>query len=186
MEPWSTIGSVRGSSAFLRDFTADGWTVAGFCRTLPYVGTPMERRLREEGRLIGPSLEADYQFLDPRLDLLWDFSQVAFEGRNFGPHATWNLLRGLLFDTHFDLPGHRRDPARDEAARAIVRASNTVMLDVLDAALDLIEDNTVTTLEDADLLDLARVARSEDRDIRRQLAEFDRTTSDETYEALFR
>jgi anaerobic magnesium-protoporphyrin IX monomethyl ester cyclase len=186
MEPWSTIGSVRGSSAFLRDFTADGWTVAGFCRTLPYVGTPMERRLREEGRLVGPSLEADYQFLDPRLDLLWDFSQVAFEGRNFGTHATWNLLRGLLFDTHFDLPGHRRDRARDEAARAIVRASNTIMLDVLDAALDLIEDNAVTTVEDADLLDLARLARSEDRDIRRQLAEFDRTTSDETYEALFR
>jgi anaerobic magnesium-protoporphyrin IX monomethyl ester cyclase len=186
MEPWSTISSVRGSSAFLRTFTADGWTVAGFCRTLPYVGTPMERRLREEGRLVGPSLEADYQFLDPRLDLLWDFTQIAFDGRNFGPNATWNLLRGLLFDTHFDLPGHRRDAARDEAARAIVRASNTTMLDVLDAALELIETGEASGLENPDLLALAGLARREDRLIRVQLAEFDRTVPDDTYEALFR
>jgi radical SAM superfamily enzyme YgiQ (UPF0313 family) len=186
MEPWSTLHSVRGSSRFLREFTADGWTVAGFCRTLPYVGTPMERRLREEGRLVGPALDADYRFLDPRLDLFWDFTQVAFEGRNFGPQATWNLLRGLLFETHFDLPGHRRNPDRDEAARALARASNTVMLDVVDTALDLVESGAVTALDDPVLFDLARLARQEDRMIRRQMAEFDRTHSDEVYDALFR
>lgn len=186
MEPWSTLGGVRRSSAFLRDFTADGWTVAGFCRTLPYAGTPMARRLREERRLVGPSLEADYLFLDGRLDLLWDFCQVAFDGRNNGAFATWNLLRGLLFDTHFDLPGRPRDPARHDAARALVRASNTIMLDVLDAAIDLIEDTAVSRLDDPALMDLAVLAHREDQAVRQQLAEFDRLTSDETYEALFR
>jgi len=186
LEPWSTIHSARGNAAFLRDFTADGWIVAGFCRTLPYVGTPIERKLREEGRLVGPALEAEYRFLDPRVDLLWDFCLVAFEGRNFGPNATWNVLRGLLFDTHLDLPGRRRDHLRDDAARALVRASNGVMIDVLDAAIDLIEDGDATTIDDPELLELAKLARREDGFIRAELVAMQSTLAEATYEALFR
>jgi hypothetical protein len=170
LEPWSTIHSARGNAAFLRDFTADGWIVAGFCRTLPYVGTPIERKLREEGRLVGPALDAEYRFLDPRVDLLWDFCLLAFEGRNYGKQATWNVLRGLLFDTHLDMPGRPRDELRDEAARAIVRASNGIMIDVLEAAIDLIEDGLATRIDDPELIELARLARSEDQLIRRDLA----------------
>ena len=50
--------------------------------------------MRAEGRLVGPALEADYRFLDPRLDVLWDFSLAAFAGRNYGKDATWDRLRG--------------------------------------------------------------------------------------------
>jgi hypothetical protein len=160
--------------------------VAGFCRTLPYVGTPIERRLREEGRLEGTALDAEYTFLDPRVDLLWNFCLMAFEGRNFGKNATWNVLRGFLFDTHLDMPERPRDPHRDAAARALVQASNGIMLDVLEAALDLIEDAAATTLEDPDLMELARLARSEDRRVRRQLFEMERGSSVSLYEALFR
>jgi len=187
LEPWSTMGSARGNAMFLRDFTADGWVVAGFCRTLPYVGTPMEQRLREEGRLVGPALDAEYRFLDPRVDLLWDFCLMAFEGRNYGRNATWNLLRGLLFDTHLDLPGRERDLGRHTAARALVRASNGVMIDVLEAALDLIEDGDATTVDDPELLELARLARREDTLIRRELATMMLEGRRESmYEALFR
>ena len=84
MEPWSTLSSVRNNLTFLRKFCSQGYTVAGFCRTRPYVGTPMEPRMRAEGRLTGPALEADYRFLGPRLDVLWDFSVIAFAGRNYG------------------------------------------------------------------------------------------------------
>jgi anaerobic magnesium-protoporphyrin IX monomethyl ester cyclase len=186
LEPWSTIESARGNAVFLRDFTADGWVTAGFCRTLPYVGTPMERRLREEGRLVGPALDAEYRFLDPRVDLLWDFCLMAFEGRNYGKNATWNLLRGLLFDTHLDLPGRERDPLRHEAARALTRSSNGVMIDVLDDALDLIEDGDVATVTDLELLELARLARREDQLVRQQLGELARNDREPLYEALFR
>jgi len=187
LEPWSTMGSARGNATFLRDFTADGWVVAGFCRTLPYVGTPMEQRLREEGRLVGPALDAEYRFLDPRVDLLWDFCLMAFEGRNYGRNATWNLLRGLLFDTHLDLPGRERDLGRHEAARALTQASNGVMIDVLEAALDLIEDGDATTVHDPELLELARLARREDTLIRRELATMMLEGRREAmYEALFR
>jgi radical SAM superfamily enzyme YgiQ (UPF0313 family) len=186
LEPWSTLETARNNLDFVRRFTGDGWAVAGFCRTLPYVGTPIERRLRAEGRLTGTALDAEYRFLDSRVDLLWDFCLMAFEGRNFGKNATWNILRGLLFDTHLEMPGRPRDDERDAAARALVQASNGVMLDVLENALDLIESGLVATLEDPDLLDLARLARSEDASIRRQLVAMERNGSDEFYEALFR
>ncbi|MDD4880159.1 MAG: radical SAM protein [Gallionellaceae bacterium] len=186
LEPWSTLATARNNLEFLRRFTEDGWAVAGFCRTLPYVGTPIERRLREEGRLTGPALEAEYRFLDPLVDLLWDFCLMAFEGRNFGADATWNVLRGLLFDTHLDMSGRPRDGARDAAARALVQASNGIMLDVLENGLDLIEDGLATTLLDPDLLDLARLARSEDAGIRRHLAALERSGIEDSYAALFR
>ena len=185
LEPWSTLQTARNNMEFLRTFTEDGWAVAGFCRTLPYVGTPIEKRLREEGRLNGSSLEAEYRFLDPRVDLLWDFCLMAFEGRNFGKHATWNVLRGLLFDTHLDMPGRRRDPDRDEAARALVQSSNGVMLDVLESAVDLIETGEAKTLGHHELVELAKFARAEDVSIRRQLTAMERVT-ESACEMLFR
>lgn len=185
LEPWSTLQTVRNNMEFLRLFTEDGWAVAGFCRTLPYVGTPIERRLRDEGRLSGSSLEAEYRFLDTRVDLLWDFCLMAFEGRNFGTHATWNVLRGLLFDTHLDMPGRRRDSDRDAAARALVQASNGIMLDVLESAIELIESGEAQTLEHHELVNLARFARTEDQSIRRQLMAMERT-GESAYELLFR
>ena len=187
LEPWSTLETARANLEFLRRFTEDGWIVAGFCRTLPYVGTPIEKRLRDEGRLQGSALDAEYRFLDPRVDLLWDFCLMAFEGRNYGANATWNLLRGLLFDTHLDLPPERpRDEGRDAAARALVQASNGVMLDVLEQGLDLISAGVARTVDDADLLDLARLARREDAQIRRQLAAMERNGDEALFEALFR
>lgn len=171
LEPWSTLDTARNNLEFLRTFTSDGWVVAGFCRTLPYVGTPLERRLRQEGRLDGASLDAEYRFLDPRVDLLWDFCLIAFMGRNHGADNTWNLLRGLLFDSHLNHPDRPRDDEYDAAIRAIAQASNGVMLDVLDNAIDLIATNSVDTVKHPDLLALARLARDEDHLIRRQLAD---------------
>ncbi|HRI39933.1 MAG TPA: radical SAM protein, partial [Nitrospira sp.] len=185
LEPWSTLQTARNNMEFLRLFTEDGWAVAGFCRTLPYVGTPIERRLREEGRLNGSSLEAEYRFLDTRVDLLWDFCLMAFEGRNFGTHATWNVLRGLLFDTHLDMPGRPRNPDRDAAARMLVQASNGVMLDVLENAIDLIDSGEARALAHRELVNLARFARTEDQSIRRQLMAMERANQS-TYELLFR
>jgi hypothetical protein len=186
LEPWSTLLTARNNMEFVREFTKDGWAVAGFCRTLPYVGTPIERHLRDEGRLEGTALDAEYRFLDQRVDLLWNFCLMAFEGRNFGTNATWNVLRGLLFDTHLDMPGRPRNPHRDAAARALVQASNGIMLDVLENALDLIEGGNATKLEDPDLLELARLARTEDCSIRRQLVDMELSSSESMYEALFR
>jgi radical SAM superfamily enzyme YgiQ (UPF0313 family) len=161
MEPWSTLSSVRNNLRFLREFCADGYTVAGFCRTLPYVGTPMEQQMRAEGRLVGPALEADYRFLDPRLDVLWDFSLAAFAGRNYGKDATWDRLRGLLFEARLDYPDRPHDPDFRAAACALTEASNTLLLDVAEEAVDRIESADVRKAEDPALVQLARFSREE-------------------------
>ena len=97
------------------------------------------------------------------------------------------MLRGLLFDTHLDFPGHERDDDRVAAARALAQASNGVMIDVLEAALDLIEDGDATTATDPELLELARLARREDKLVRHQLGTMLVSGRRETlYEALFR
>ena len=170
MEPWSTLASVRNNLRFLREFCADGYAVAGFCRTLPYVGTPMEQRMRAEGRLIGPALEADYRFLDRKLDVLWDFSLVAFAGRNYGKNATWDRLRGLLFEAHLDYPDQPHNPDLLAAARSVAAASNALLLDVAEEAVDHIEDTEAPNADDPALVHLARFAREEDARIRRSMS----------------
>jgi anaerobic magnesium-protoporphyrin IX monomethyl ester cyclase len=169
LEPWSTLESVRNNLLFLRDFCADGYTVAGFCRTLPYVGTPMEQRMRAEGRLTGPALEADYRFLDPRLDALWDFSLVAFADRNYGKDATWDRLRGLLFEARLDYPHRPHDPEFRRAAQTLATASNTLLLDVAEEAVDFLESASVPDARDPALVGLARFAREEDARVRAML-----------------
>lgn len=169
MEPWSTLSSVRNNLRFLRQFCVGGYAVAGFCRTLPYVGTPMEQRMRAEGRLVGPALEADYRFLDPRLDVLWDFSMIAFAERNYGKAATWDRLRGLLFEARLDYPDAPHDPDFLAAARQLTDTSNGLLLDVAEEALEYCETAEVPTVEDPALMRLARFARQEDERVRGML-----------------
>ena len=78
VDPYSTFRSIRQNIDFLEAFIGDGWTVAPFCRMLPYAGTPIKRRLEAEGRLLGTPFEPDYQFLDPKLDLFYDWMVRTF------------------------------------------------------------------------------------------------------------
>jgi radical SAM superfamily enzyme YgiQ (UPF0313 family) len=169
LDPWSTLASARNNLRFLREFCQGGYAVAGFCRTLPYVGTPIEQRLRQEGRLSGPALEADYRFLDARLDALWDFSLVAFARRNYGRDATWDRLRGLLFEARLEYPHRPYDPDFRSAAQTLTDASNTLLLDVAEEALACIQTNGLTDADHPELLELARFAREEDERIRATL-----------------
>ncbi|MGA7237874.1 MAG: radical SAM protein [Bryobacteraceae bacterium] len=169
LEPWSTVSTVRNNLHFLREFCAGGYVAAGFCRTLPYVGTPMEQRMRAEGRLVGPALEADYKFLDPRLDTLWDFSLAAFAGRNYGKDAVWDRLRGLLFEARLDYPDRPHDPDFLAGARTLADASNSLMLDVAEEALDRIESMEAPNAGDPSLVRLARLSREENERIRGML-----------------
>lgn len=170
LEPWSTVSTVRNNLHFLREFCAEGYVAAGFCRTLPYVGTPMEQRMRAEGRLVGPALKADYRFLDLRLDALWDFSLAAFAGRNYGKNALWDLLRGLLFEARLDYPDRPHDAEFLAAARTLAAASNSLLIDVVEEALDHIESMENPDAGDPTLVRLARLSREENERIRGMLA----------------
>jgi hypothetical protein len=186
LEPWSTVSTVRNNLRFLREFCDGGYAVAGFCRTLPYVGTPMEQQMRAEGRLAGPALEADYHFLDPRLDALWDFSLMAFAGRNYGKDAIWDRLRGLLFEARLDYPDRPHDPDFLAAARSLTHASNTLLLDIAEEAIDLIERAEVPNPGDEKLIRLARFSREENERIRATLTAIWSARPRAVVEELFR
>ena len=64
-EPSTTFATVREDLAFLRRIVGDGSTAAGFCRMLPYDGTPIKDELIRTGRLRGDVCNPYYDFLDP-------------------------------------------------------------------------------------------------------------------------
>jgi len=67
-DPSSTWESVRRNVGFLRQIVGDGCAAATFSRMLPYGGTPIRDRLRQEGRLRGDLTHPDYVFFDLRLN----------------------------------------------------------------------------------------------------------------------
>jgi hypothetical protein len=140
LEPYSTFASVRNNIAFLDRFVGDGWSVAGFCRTLPYAGTPLKRQLEEEGRLLGTPFEPDYNFLDPKLDAFYNWMLLTFRERNFDNAGLVEVLRALMFEAQLNLPGFRNFRAADRARlQSITSRCNGHALYCLTAALDYIE-----------------------------------------------
>ena len=99
LDPYSNFRSIRQNIDFLEEFIGDGWAVAPFCRMLPYAGTPIERKLSAEGRLLGTQFEPDYKFLDPKLDLFYDWMIKAFYERNFTNRGLCHMLRSFLFES---------------------------------------------------------------------------------------
>jgi anaerobic magnesium-protoporphyrin IX monomethyl ester cyclase len=148
VDPYSTFRSIRQNIDFLEAFIGDGWTVAPFCRMLPYAGTPIKRKLEAEGRLLGTQFEPDYKFLDPKLDLFYDWMVNTFYERNFTNQGLCHILRGLLFEAHLRL--RARNPVSD-AQKAylhhLTAICNRVACYTLRCATDHIEATPLAQLE---------------------------------------
>src|SRR5260370_703412 len=108
VDPYSTFRSIRQNVTFLEEFIGDGWTVAPFCRMLPYAGTPIKRKLEAEVRLLCTAFEPDYKVLDPQLDFFYDWMVNTFYERNFTNPGLCHILPGLLFQAHLRLPARNR------------------------------------------------------------------------------
>lgn len=148
VEPYSTLRSVRQNISFLDEFIGDGWTVAPFCRMLPYAGTPIKRRLEAEGRLSGTRFEPDYKFLDPKLDLFYEWMVNTFYERNFTSQGLCHILRGLLFEAHLRLPARNRVSEGQKAyLHHLTAVCNRLACYALRCAVDHIEATPLTTLE---------------------------------------
>lgn len=148
LEPYSEIPNVRANIDFLDRFVGDGWTVATFCRTLPYAGTPLKNRLEAEGRLLGTPFDPDYRFLDPRLDIFYDWMLVTFRRRNFTDEGLCQLLRALQFEMHTKVASRRHATAGERAyARHLTAVCNHVATYTLRAALDHVERRSLAELQ---------------------------------------
>lgn len=146
MEPYSTFETIRNNIAFLDAFVGDGWSVAPFCRMLPYAGTPIRERLVKEGRLTGSEFQPDYRFLDPKLDIYYEWMIETFHRRNFTAEGLCHLLRYYLFEARLRLRGKGVAPQRLAQLQYIAAVANGVACQVLRSALDHIERTPLETL----------------------------------------
>jgi radical SAM superfamily enzyme YgiQ (UPF0313 family) len=178
MDPSSTFESIRNNISFLEAFVGDGWSVAPFCRMLPYAGTPVRRELEASNRLLGTSFEPDYKFLDPRLDLFYDWMLETFHTRNFTSEGLCHLLRYSLFEARLRLEGQNPVTPADRARLQFIAAvCNGVACSTLRAALDFVEARSLDDLKrDRDFLDgLTTLEQHEEARLTREFAEYRQT-----------
>lgn len=148
VDPYSNFRSIRQNITFLEEFIGDGWTVAPFCRMLPYAGTPVKRKLETEGRLLGTAFEPDYKFLDPKLDHFYDWMVRTFYERNFTNRGLCHILRSLLFEAHLRLPTQSPVSEGQKAyIHYITAVCNRIACYTLRCALDHIENTPLAELE---------------------------------------
>ena len=141
LEAESTIDTVRENVRFLATASAGGAFPVGFCKMLPYAGTPIEARLRSENRLRGTFVEPDYDFRDPRLDWYALHVGLSYNSRNADRRGLLERLRSARTDALiarlFGL-----DPCADAYAAEVtelIAQGNAVVLSALNEALDFIE-----------------------------------------------
>jgi radical SAM superfamily enzyme YgiQ (UPF0313 family) len=148
VEPYSTFRGIRQNIAFLEEFIGDGWTVAPFCRMLPYAGTPVKRKLEAEGRLLGTAFEPDYKFLDPKLDLFYEWMVNTFYERNFTNQGLCHIFRGLLFESRLRLPERNRVSEGQRAyLHHLTAVCNRVACYTLRCAVNHLEATPLSALE---------------------------------------
>jgi anaerobic magnesium-protoporphyrin IX monomethyl ester cyclase len=131
-DPSTTFDSIRDNIAFLRAIVGDGSNAAVFCRMLPYDGTPIKVTLAQQGRLRGDVCDPDYDFLDLRVNALYDeLSELVHVAgwihghRALSPKINWAWNELAVLDRLF--PALQGRAAYERTLRAITRASNELL-----------------------------------------------------------
>jgi len=147
-EPYSTLETIQENIDFLRRVTADGACPANFCKMLPLAGTPIEARLRNEGRLKGTVTQPDYDFLDPRLDWYCLFVAQVFRFRNFDRLGLVERLRVCRYDQILAQTFEAAACATDyeKALFRITARANALALDTLEDGLHYVADRDVSAI----------------------------------------
>jgi hypothetical protein len=148
-DPDTTFETIRENIDFLRWVTADGSCPANFCKMLPYAGTPIEDRLRREGRLKGPLSQPDYDFLDARLDWFALFAARVFRFRNFDDLGLVERLRTARIDQilvrAFELSAKVEE--YEAALRRVTARASSTALDTLESGLGFVADRDVEGIQ---------------------------------------
>jgi len=175
LDPYSTFEMVRNNIDFLETFVGDGWAVASFCRMLPYAGTPLKTKLEQSGRLLGTPFEPDYRFLDPKLDIFYDWMLETFHERNFTNRGLCHILKSMLFEARLRLPEHTSFNDFDRAyVQHLTAVCNGLAIYTLRAAVDYLIATPLDTLEHdrSFLQQLTRHERAEEERLLREVVDF--------------
>jgi radical SAM superfamily enzyme YgiQ (UPF0313 family) len=94
-DPEATLDGIERNLDFLE---AHADIPFNFCRAEVYAGTPLKRMLEHDGRLFGDYLAWGYEMRDPRVELLFRMTMLAFNRRNFDSDGVHHLNMGTRFD----------------------------------------------------------------------------------------
>ena len=108
----------------------------------------MKRRLEAEGRMLGIAFEPDYKFLDPKLDIFYEWMIATFYERNFTNQGLCHMFRGLNFEASLRLPRRNRvSDAQRSSLRYLTSVCNRVACYTLRCAVDHLENTPLSILE---------------------------------------
>ncbi|MBP7864706.1 MAG: B12-binding domain-containing radical SAM protein [Acidobacteria bacterium] len=135
-DPDATLEDFRSHVAFIRTHANHPLNI---CRTEVYTGTPLEARLRGQGRLLGDYRGWDYRMGDPRSQRLFEIWWPAFEGRSHPVDCLHHLAMNVDFERQ--LAGHFFSLPADLDARSrdFVQTVNRNTAAHLDRAADRAE-----------------------------------------------
>ena len=185
----TTFDSIRENLAFLKTIVGDGSNAAVFCRMLPYDGTPIKETLVQAGRLRGDVCDPDYDFLDLRVNALYDeLSELVHVAgwihghRALSPKINWAWNELAVLDRLFGtLEGRAR---YEQSLRAITRASNDLLFRVVQDLTAAHEHGRPHRWSEALLADpcdslLERLSKARDRFVARNQDALLRTLQDQ-------
>ena len=95
LNPDSTLEDLAANVAFLRQRP---YNPMNFCRTEIYAGTPLEQRLRRQGRLLGSYFGYDYRIADGRAEAACQMIYRLFHSRNWGERGLHSLVMQVDYE----------------------------------------------------------------------------------------
>jgi len=142
LNPNSTFTTVKEDITFLKEIGRRGEAIIHFTKMVPYAGTPIAHKLKEEGKLIGTIDSPDYTYEDSRLELLQLFFTQAFHFRNFDNNGLVERLRHAKFDAFVlnKFFQHKYDTqSYSKVVHDLIRKSNEVCLENMSLAVNFME-----------------------------------------------
>jgi len=140
LNPESTFEDLAGNVRFLAEHSCNPMN---FCRTELYAGTPLERRLRTQGRLSGDYWGLDYEIADARAQRAFELFTRAFFERNFGAHPLHYLSSQVDYEHQVRMDFFGTTPALRAMARQFVRDVNANTVGYLQEVLDRVARGVV-------------------------------------------
>ena len=144
LNPDSTLDDLRDNAAFLarhRDHPMN------FCRTEVYAGTPLEARLRRQGRLLGDMWGLDYVIGDPRAEQAYEALRYVLAGRSASMSSVNYLAMLVDFELQLLERFHGRQDVLRRQARELIRRLNGDTAQRLEAIVDMAEKDRLSGAE---------------------------------------
>lgn len=131
--PDTTIEDLRGNVEFLHEHPHNPMN---FCRTELYAGTPLETKMRREGRLLGDFWGYDYRIADDRVQHAFELVEECLTGRHRGLSCVNHLAMEADYDNQvlghfFGVRPRLRNSVKAFIAR-LNRNTARYLLDVVD------------------------------------------------------